>query len=702
MPNRVSRGAGKPGMLPAGDPGERARTSAGNHGQAAQLIVATAGHVDHGKTSLVKLLTGTDTDRLEEERRRGLSIDLGFAYLKTAAGRSIGFIDVPGHRRFLNNMIAGISGIDAGLLVVDAGEGVMPQTLEHLTVMRLLGVEDHVVAITKIDRADPAGTRAAGEAVRALLPHARVVAVSSVTGAGKTELLAALDELAERHGQREARGRFRLSVDRAFVLQGAGLVVTGTAASGAVAVGDSLQLFTSRSPANGVKVRVRSLHVNGEPAPAGRAGQRCALNLVGDVHWKDVERGDRLIASGCAAPGLRFDAAVNLLADVTRPLQHLQPVKLYHGAGRLRARAFFLDGAPAADARPEAARAAAGQRLVQFILERELPVSWGDRFLVQDDGETTLLAGGTVLAPNAPQRRRTRPPRLQYLEAMTLGDPARALERLLLEDAQFVDFVEFRRSLNLRDDEADALATDPRFAEAVVRLKNGTDDWLLPRQRWNETMAAIYAAVRHWHATHPTAEGIGTDALFAPVSKTLSRALFMATLDALVRQGSLVVANGLVKSRDHRPSAVPQLQQAWQRLHGFLIQGGFRIPLFSEIDRDLGLGTKVRMAVVGSALKAGRVRQVSAKRVALPATLRQIAAEINALAERSGSFSVIEAKEQLGLGRDLTIELLEFFDSVRFTRRRDNGREVIDKGLPERLFASHEAQGAGRSADPAQ
>lgn len=666
------------------------------------MIVATAGHVDHGKTSLVKLLTGVDTDRLEEERRRGLSIDLGFAYLKTAAGRSIGFIDVPGHRRFLNNMIAGISGIDAGLLVVDAGEGVMPQTLEHLRVMQLLGVDDYIAVITKIDRVDPVSIRAACDAIRNLLPHATVVTISSVTGEGKPELLAALDELADRHGQREARGRFRLSVDRAFVLRGTGLVVTGTAASGRASIGDSLQLLTSRSPTTGVKVRVRNLHVNGEPAPSGCAGQRCALNVVGDVYWKDVGRGDWILASGCAAPSLRFDAAVRLVEDVPRPLQHLQPVKLYHGAGRLRARAFFLDGVPTANPRSKAARAPDGYRFMQFILEHELPVSWGDRFLVQDDGEATILAGGTVLAPNAPQRRKTRTPRLQYLEAMALGDPARMLERLLLQDLQFVDFAELRRSLHLRDDEADALARDPRLAAATVRLKSGTGDWLLPRQRWNEAMAGIYTAVRTWHGTHPTAEGIGTDALYVLMNKVLPRPLFVATLDALARQGSLMAANGLVKCRDHRPSVTPQLQQAWLRLHEFLTEGGFRIPLFSEIDRDLGLGSKLRMMVVGTALKAGQVRQISPKRVALPATLRLIAARINALADRSGNFSVIEAKEQLGLGRDLTIELLEYFDSVRFTRRCGNGRQVLDKGLPDRLFAASEAHRTGRSASPAQ
>lgn len=652
------------------------------------MIIATAGHVDHGKTSLVRLLTGVDTDRLQEERRRGLSISLGFAYRKSAAGHSIGFVDVPGHRRFLNNMIAGIGGIDAGMLVVDANEGVMPQTLEHLRVMQLLGVDDFIAVITKIDRAEPVRIRAVRDAIQDLVPGSRILPVSNVTGEGRLELLAVLDELAAGCTSSTVRGRFRLSVDRAFVLKGAGLIVTGTATSGRVAVGESLRLLTSRSPRVGIQVRVRSLHVQGEPAQSGTAGQRCALNLVGDLHWQAVARGDWLTEPGSTTPSRRFDARVRLLGDVPHPLRHLQTVKVYLGAARLRARAFFLEGAVMADHRPDDAAPAGGDRLVQFILDRELQVSWGDRFLLQDDGETFIIGGGTVLGPNAPQRRKARTQRLQYLAAMTLGSPAEVLECLLLRDSQFVDFGELRQSLNLRDDEADALAASPSLAERTVRLRSAIGDWLLPRGRFDEMKAELYRLVRQWHASHPTDAGIQVDALFRSVGGTVPRPLYTAILDALVRERSLALVGGLVKRRDYRPSSSPQLQEAWAQLREYLAQAGFRIPLFSEIDRDLALGRELRTAVIGSALKAGLLRQISARRVVLPDTLKKMAVAISALADRCGGFSVIEAKEQLGLGRDLTIEVLEYFDSVRFTRRSGNSREVMDRGLPDRLFAA--------------
>lgn len=656
------------------------------------MIVATAGHVDHGKTSLVRLLTGVDTDRLEEERRRGLSITLGFAYCRSDSGHSIGFVDVPGHRRFLNNMIAGITGIDVGMLVVDANEGVMPQTREHLKVMRLLGVVEYVAVITKTDRVDPLRIGVVRDAIQDLLPGSRIVPVSNLTGEGKPELLAVLDEAAARCGQRVVRGRFRLSVDRAFVLNGPGLIVTGTAASGRIAVGDSLQLLTARSPKVGIRVRVRGLHVQGEPASSGAAGQRCALNLVGNVHWQAIARGDWLVEPGSTAPGLRFDARVRLLDDVPHPLRHLQTVKLYLGAARLRARAYFLDGKLAAQRRPDDAAPEGGHRLVQFILERELQVSWGDRFLLQNEGETSILGGGTVLGPNAPQRRKARPQRLQYLEAMTLGSPARILECLLLRHSQVVDFGELRQSLNLRDDEADALAANPSMAERTVRLRSKAGDWLLPRSRFDVTKAQLYRAVRQWHKQHPGDAGILVDSLVRLLGGSVPRSLYAAILDALVGERLLALVGGRVQCREHRSAASPELQGAWVRVRDLLAQAGFRIPLYSEIDRDLALDSTLRTTVIDIALRGGLVRRLGARRVALPDTLRLMAAEIASLADRRGSFTVIEAKAQLGLGRDLTIEVLEYFDSVRFTRRSGNSRSVMDRGLPERLFGVPGAQ----------
>lgn len=640
------------------------------------MIVATAGHVDHGKTSLVRQLTGVDTDRLEEEQRRGMTIALGFAYRKTASGHSIGFIDVPGHRRFINTMISGIRGVDVGMLVVDANEGVMPQTLEHVRILDLLGVRDTLAVITKTDRVAPAQVQALDTALRGLLPAAPVFPVSNLSGAGIAELQAELDARATASQARAVRGHFRLSVDRAFVIKGIGLIVTGTAISGRVAVGDSLRLYTAKSPNQGVTVRVRGIHAQDQVAATGEAGQRCALNLVGDVDCAGIERGDMLTDARCL-PGVRFDACLRLLDDLPFPLKHQRPVKLYLGARRLSARVFFLDA--------EVPLTASGQQLVQFILKEPLQVCWGDRFLIQDDSESVILGGGTVLNPHAPQSHKRQPLRLARLREMNRQQPAEILRVWLETEGPPIDLNEFKAAINLQDVELDALLALPELAtHRRVRKANG--DYLLTAENWISHRDRLHQQVADWHVAHPMDAGMAQARLLQLPGGRLAATFALATLEALLQEKRLHVDGALVRCAHYKPALSPVLEAAWQRLQGFVTQGGFRIPLLSEIERELRLNPKVQTAVIATALKAGKLLQVSPKRVTLPAVLQQLAAEINRLASQQELFTVIDAKTHLDLGRDLTIEILEYFDRIRFTQRQGTGRRVKDADLPQRLF----------------
>lgn len=642
------------------------------------MIVATAGHVDHGKTSLVRQLTGVDTDRLEEEQRRGMTIALGFAYRKTASGHSIGFIDVPGHRRFINTMISGIRGVDVGMLVVDAHEGVMPQTLEHVRILDLLGVRDMLAVITKTDRVAPAQVQALDMTLRGLLPAAPVFPVSNLSGAGIAQLQAELEARATASQARAVRGHFRLSVDRAFVIKGIGLIVTGTAISGRVTVGDSLCLYTAKSPNEGVTVRVRGIHAQDQAATTGDAGQRCALNLVGDVDCADIERGDMLTDAHCL-PGVRFDACLRLLDDLPFPLKHQRPVKLYLGAQRLSARVFFLDA--------ETPPAATGhERLVQFILKEPLQVCWGDRFLIQDDSESVILGGGAVLSPHAPQSHKRQPLRLARLREMNRQQPAEILRAWLAAEGPPIDLHEFKAAINLQDVELDALLALPALA-THMRVRKANGDWLLSQEAWIRHRDTLYQQVSDWHVAHPMDAGMPQARLLQVPGGRLPAAFAVATLEALVQEKRLQVDGALVRCAHYRPALSPVLEAAWQRLQGFLIEGGFRIPLLSEIERELRLGPKVQTAVIATALKAGKLLQVSPKRVTLPAVLLRLAAEINRLASQQELFTVIEAKTHLDLGRDLTIEILEYFDRIHFTQRQGNARRVRDADLPQRMFA---------------
>ncbi|HEY1413622.1 MAG TPA: selenocysteine-specific translation elongation factor, partial [Rhodopila sp.] len=311
------------------------------------MIIGTAGHIDHGKTALVKALTGVDADRLKEEKARGITIDLGFAYLPIPGGPVLGFVDVPGHERFVHTMLAGASGIDFALLVVAADDGIMPQTLEHLAIIDLLGIDRGLVALTKADIATPARLAEVAGEIRAgtagtVLADVEIIPVSALTGQGVETLRAHLEAAAAEMPDRSAEARFRLAVDRVFILSGIGVVVTGTVLSGTVEVGDHVVI----SP-RGLSARVRSLHAQNRPAERGLAGDRCALNLAGpDISKDAIQRGDMVMDTGLHAPTDRIDATLRLLPDEAKPIGQWFPVRLHHAASEVGARIVLLRDDP--------------------------------------------------------------------------------------------------------------------------------------------------------------------------------------------------------------------------------------------------------------------------------------------------------------------------------------------------------------------
>ena len=397
------------------------------------MIVGTAGHIDHGKTALVKALTGIDADRHPEEKRRGITIDLGFAYAE-----KFGFIDVPGHERFVHTMLAGAGGIDAALLVVALGDGIMPQTREHVAILDLLGIDRGIVALTKADLA-PVRVAEVGAAVRALLAptglrDAVLIPVSALTGQGIDDLRDALPGLGPR--RRDLAGYPRLAVDRAFTRTGAGLVVTGTLVAGRIAVDDRLLL----SPA-GIALRVRGLHAQNQPAPVAEAGQRVALNIAGPRLSKDaVTRGDWVLHPALHAPTVRLDARVRLLADAPAALRPDAPVHLHLAAAQVMGRVAPLD-------RERIGLGA--EALVRLTLERPIGALAGDRLVLREAGAARTIGGGVVIDPFPPARGRRTPGRMAVLQALERPDPVAALRALLALPPGWVERAGFMRAHNL-------------------------------------------------------------------------------------------------------------------------------------------------------------------------------------------------------------------------------------------------------------
>ena len=591
------------------------------------MIIGTAGHVDHGKTTLVRALTGVAGDRLPEERRRGMTIDLGYAY----AG-DWGFVDVPGHERLVATMLAGAGGIDAALLVVAADDGVMPQTIEHAQVLDLLDIDRGVIAITRADLA-PDRVAAVAAEVPALLPGAAVVPVAAVTGLGIAALRAALGTLAPR--ARDAAGHARLAVDRAFIVGGAGLVVTGTLVAGRIAVGDRLLV----SPA-GREVRVRGLHANSRAAERATAGQRVALNLAG-IARDDVARGDWVLHPAAHAPTARLDMALRLLPGAPR-LRAGLPVHVHLAAAHVTGRL-----APLAEG------------LARLVLDRAVGALTGDRIVLRDAAAARTIGGGTVLDPFPPRRAARASARLHLL-ALGVQPPAAALAARIAQGP--VDLATFARARNLPAGVQPAvLAEAGAVAPAGIAIAPATLDGL---------RRALTTALAAHHAAHPDQPGL-------PPARLRGRTpppLFAAVLAAALRRGEVQQDGPWLRLPAHRLVLAPADERLWRAVAARLVAAPFRPPR----TRDLAAAFAVPEPAIRAALKRfarlGRVIEVAPDHFFLPATLGEIVRIARRIEQQHGVISAGALRDQLGNGRKVAIQILEFLDGAGVTRRQGDER----------------------------
>lgn len=628
------------------------------------MIVVTAGHVDHGKTLLVRALTGIDTDRLPEEKRRGMTIDLGFAYHGTEAGERIGLIDVPGHERFIRNMLCGVGGVDFALIVVAADDGPMPQTREHLAILDLLSVPRGAVVLTKTDRVPAARVAEVGAEMGALLVDtplagAPVFAVCAPTGLGIAALRAHLAQVARETPRRPARGNFRMPVDRCFTVAGAGLVVTGTVLSGAVATGGAVRAVLADLPA-----RVRSIHAQNTPADCGRAGQRCAINLAGDgVQGGRIARGDWIVAGALPPPVRKLDARLRILPGEARGFAHWTPVHLHLGAADVTGRVAVLEG------REIAAGASA---LVQLVLDRPVGAVRGDRFVIRDQAAQRTIGGGRVIDLFPPARGRARPERLAYLAAMEIEDDGRSLAALLESAAAGLALTRFAANRNLTDAEAAGV-----YAATAMRsvATAGGPRGFAPRC-WQALKARALESLVAWHARAPATLGPSQDRLFAGSGLKVAPEICDAVAAELAAEGSVVRQGMSVRLRDHQPALAPSDAALWREIVPRLEAGGLRPPSLAELAAGLGRDARKLDSLLVRAARLGLVVRISDKRCAVPATLRRLA-EIAEAAAVDGRLTAAALRDKAGIGRNLAIEVLECFDRARFTRRVGDSHEIL-------------------------
>lgn len=644
------------------------------------MIVATAGHVDHGKSTLVAALTGQRTDRLPEEQRRGMTIEPGYSHADLGGGRVADFVDLPGHARYLHHLLAGVAAADVALLVVAADDGPMPQTHEHLALLGALGLSRIVPVLTKGDRVGADRAAEVRSSVRRLLAahgiaDAEALEVCAPRGEGLDALRQRLRVLHEGLPDRDTSGGFRLAVDRVFVRSGVGLVVTGTVLAGRVHGGDGLVA----QPAGGT-LRVRGLQVHGQAVAHARAGQRCALNIVPIAGERpQLERGGWLVAPWLAAPTRRLD--VRWQPAVPAEGQPVAENGAPQGAARRARRTTWhlhlgnttrqvrLVRLGPTDTAPH----------TQLVLDRPVGAVHGDRFVLRDPATRQVLGGGVVLDASPPARGRSRPQRLAALAALEAPTPTQALSALLLGQPEGVEARAFALNWNLPPASLEALLQQPD-ALGAVRIEAADGVRLVGARAWQALLDEATHRLAQAHRDEPASRGLADDAMHRALAPKGDAALRRAALEHLRRVGR-IERDGFVW---RLPGHVARLDDAdaelLRRVVAAMEPHGLRPPPLGDIATVLALPLADTAAFLQRAAALGHLVQIAKNRFFLPATLQSLVevARATAAASPDGRFEVIPFRDRSGIGRNLSIQVLEHFDRVRITRFVGGRRSMVD------------------------
>ncbi|MFL9891839.1 selenocysteine-specific translation elongation factor [Paraburkholderia sp. RL17-381-BIF-C] len=619
------------------------------------MIVGTAGHIDHGKTSLVKALSGVDTDRLKEEKARGISIELGYAYVPLDNGDVLGLIDVPGHEKLVHTMTAGASGIDFALLVIAADDGVMPQTREHLAIIELLGIRRGAVALTKVDRVDAQRLREVHDEVSAFLSGSVLedapvfdTCATHSDDPGVAALKAHLFAAATAWRMKRDDGLFRLAVDRVFTLAGQGTIVTGTVVSGSVAVGDTMLLAPKNQP-----VRVRSIHAQNRAAQKGRAGERCALNLAG-IEKSAIDRGDWIVDPRLSQASERVDVMLTLLADASVTLEHWAPLHVHLGTQHQVAHVALLDGETLG----------AGQRaLVQLVFERPVCALPGDRFVVRNAQADRTIGGGHVLDPFAPSRKRRSVERLAWLDALQIMLDTGKLDAIFARAPHGLS-----RSLleRLTGMPAAALSLPP---DTHVVDMPGEDALLVADTPWQTLNTRLTTTLAEYHERSPDELGPDVSRLRRIAAPLVDDALWRALVDDAAMRGEIVKRGPWL----HLPGHTVTLDDADRALAAALLPavkaGRFDPPWVRDLANANGVGEERVRQLMRKLARQGELFQVVRDLFYHQEVIRELASIAAAEAQKNaGTVAAAPFRDVTGLGRKRAIQLLEFFDRVGYTR----------------------------------
>ncbi len=607
------------------------------------MIIVTSGHVDHGKTALLQALTGTHTAHLPEEKKRGMTIDLGYAYLPLK-DQILGFIDVPGHERFLANMLAGLGGIHYAMLIVAADEGVQAQTIEHLNILSLLQLQEIIVVITKADRTDAQQIDALEQQLRqhyAILANSQFFVTSATSGQGIETLrdyLAQLPELSE------TEKPFRYAIDRIFTIKGAGTVVTGTAFAGKVAIDDELYL------SNGQKVRVKNIHAQNEQSTEGLAGQRLALNINLDFDRTLIERGDWLFSQ----PPAKATDRVTVWLENQIPLNESQPVHIYHAASHTTGKLTLLQQQKLAPQQ---------HALAELILEQPLFLAHGDKIILRNSNSTAVLGGAKVIEIDSPKRHKRTEARFNYLRQLIQAETPEKRTALYLQN-QAVEAEQLMWIEQLTDTQLD----DILEKNGDIRFQS----WCFNADYRTQQTSKLLTALAQYHEQHPDQLGLGKARLYRIAALNQPEKLIYHFIDELLAENQLQQTRGWLHTADHKIQFNEQERALWQQVLEQFEQHNGQALWVRDLAGLLGQEESAMRNFLYKAGKLGYLTAVVKDRFFLTENIYATARLIKQLVADKEGISVNELRDALQFGRKMTVQLVEYFDRCGFLRRKGN------------------------------
>ena len=629
------------------------------------IIIGTAGHIDHGKTSLIRALTGRETDTLKEEKERGISINLGFTFFDLPSGRRAGLIDVPGHEKFVKNMLAGVSSIDAVMLVIAADEGIMPQTREHFEILKLLNVKKGIIVLTKADLVDEEWLEMMKEEMKeefkgTFLENSPIHAVSSKSKVGIDALIKDLDKITEEVEAKDTEGHFRLPVDRVFSVSGFGTVVTGTVISGRVKEGDTVELYPSKAV-----TKVRGIQVHDNSVKLAEAGQRCAINLA-NVKVEDITRGDVVSKEKIMEPSLIVDCKLYYLSNAEKPLENRQRVRLYHGTSEILCRVVILDKE---EVKP------GEEAYVQLRLEAPLTSQRNDRYVIRSYSPMHTIGGGVIIEPFAPKSKRFDGKYVEDLKIKESGNTESILEKTVEKlSAQFPDIAQILKGLGKNEENIEEKLEELTRDTKILKLTYLDKPIYIHKKYLKEKTEEIEGIIASFHKNNPLKVGISKEEI---KSKVFGKNIKQGTYDELLRiledKGVIILCSNFVALSSFEIKFTKEQLKAKEKIINAFNSGKYSPPKYEDLSKEEKDKKSFRM-VYDSLLDMGELVKTPEDCIFLKKHYEEAKVLLVEYINKNGTISAAEFRDMLSTSRKYAVALLEHFDSIKLTKRMEDNR----------------------------